>query len=87
LWPPRFPDLNHCDFYWCQKLKTVAYANNANDLEALKHNICAAVYNILQHELQGVSQNLFKEFRHVSQQRVDILFICMMLNTILITTI
>jgi hypothetical protein len=36
LWPPRSPDLNPCDFHLWGKLKTVAYGNNANDLEALK---------------------------------------------------
>jgi hypothetical protein len=36
LWPPRSPDLNPCDIYLWGKLKSVVYANNAHDLEALK---------------------------------------------------
>jgi hypothetical protein len=36
------------------------YASNPHELEALKHNILEAVYNIQQHELQQVSQNAFK---------------------------
>jgi hypothetical protein len=49
------------------------YVNNPHDLEALKQNIREAIHNIQQRELQHVSQNLLKEFRHVSQQRADIL--------------
>jgi hypothetical protein len=48
-------------------------ANNPQDLEALKDNICEAIYNIQQRELQQVSKICLKEFRHVSQQRADIL--------------
>jgi hypothetical protein len=41
-------------------------------MEALKHNIRDAIYNIQQCELQQVSEICLKEFRHVSQQRADI---------------
>jgi hypothetical protein len=60
LWLPRSPDLNHCDFYLWGKLKSVLYANNPHDLEALKQNIREAIYNIQQRELQQVSRKLFK---------------------------
>jgi hypothetical protein len=60
LWPPRSPDLNPCDFYLWRKLKSVVYANNPHDLEALKQNIREAIYNIQQRELQQVSRNPFK---------------------------
>jgi hypothetical protein len=73
LWPPRSPDLNPCNFYLQGKVKSVVYANNPHDLEALKQNIREAIYNIQQRELQQVSQICSKEFRHVSQQRADIL--------------
>jgi hypothetical protein len=36
LWPPRFSDLNLCDFYLWGQLKNVVYANNPHDLETLK---------------------------------------------------
>jgi hypothetical protein len=52
---------------------SVLYVNNPRDLEALKWNIREAVYNIQQREFQQVSQHLFKEFRHDSQQGADIL--------------
>jgi trehalose-6-phosphate synthase len=45
------------------KLKSVAYANNPHDLEALKENIREAIYNIQQRELQQVSRNLFKRIQ------------------------
>jgi hypothetical protein len=54
-------------------LKIVEYAKNPHDLEALKQKIREAIYNIQHRELQQVSRNLFKNFRHVSQQRADIL--------------
>jgi hypothetical protein len=53
------PDLNPRDFYLWGKLKSVVYANNSHDLEALKQNIHKAID--------------IKEFRHVSQQRTDML--------------
>jgi hypothetical protein len=52
------------------KLKSVVYANNPHDLEALKQNIREAIYNIQQRELLT---SFPKELRHVSQQRADIL--------------
>jgi hypothetical protein len=55
LWPHRSPDLNPCDFYLWGKLKSVVHANNPYDLEALKQNICEAIYNIQEHELQHAS--------------------------------
>jgi hypothetical protein len=58
--PPRSPDLNPSDFYSWGKLRSVVYAKNPHDLEALKRNIREAIYNIQQSELQQVSQNLFK---------------------------
>jgi hypothetical protein len=73
LWPPRSPDLNPCDFNLWGNLKSVVHANNSHDLEALKQNIREEIYNIQQREFQQVSRNLFKKFRHVWQQRVDIL--------------
>jgi hypothetical protein len=45
------------------KPKSVVYANNPHDLEALKQNIREAIYNIQQHELQQVSRNLFKRIQ------------------------
>jgi hypothetical protein len=45
------------------KLKSVVYANNPHDLEALKQNIREAIYNIQQRELQQVSRNLFKRIQ------------------------
>jgi hypothetical protein len=50
LWPP-----SSCDFYLWRKLENVVYTNNPHDLEALKHNIHEAVYNIQQCELQQIS--------------------------------
>jgi hypothetical protein len=44
--PPRSPDLNPCDFYLWGKLKSVVYAKNPHDLEALKQNLREAIYNI-----------------------------------------
>jgi hypothetical protein len=41
------------------KLKSIVYANNPHDLGALKQNICEALDNIQQCELQ-VSRNLYK---------------------------
>jgi hypothetical protein len=73
LWPPRSPNLNPCDFYLWGKLKSVVYANNPHDMTTQKQNIREAIYNIQQCELQQVSEICFKEFRHVSQQRADIL--------------
>jgi hypothetical protein len=58
----RSSDLNLCDFY-LGKLKSVVYDNNLNDLEALKQNILEPLYNIQQHELQQVSQNVFKSIQ------------------------
>jgi Leu/Phe-tRNA-protein transferase len=40
--------------------KSVVYANNLHDPEALKQNIREAIYNIQQCELQQVSKNLFE---------------------------
>jgi hypothetical protein len=48
LWPPGSPDLNPCDFYLGGKFKSVVYANNLHDLEALKQNIRESIYNIQQ---------------------------------------
>jgi hypothetical protein len=45
------------------KLKSVVYANNPNDLQALKQNIREAIYDIQQCELQHVSRNLFKRIQ------------------------
>jgi hypothetical protein len=45
--------------YWHNK--NVLYANNPHSLKALKQNICEAVYNIQQCELQQVPQNLFSK--------------------------
>jgi hypothetical protein len=74
LWPPRSPDLNPCQFHLLEKLKSVVYANNPHDLEALIQNIREAIYSIQQLALQRVSQNQFKHIQlHVSQQGVDIL--------------
>jgi hypothetical protein len=42
-------------------LKNVVYANNPH--EALKQNICDAIYNIQQCKLQQVSRNLFKSIQ------------------------
>jgi hypothetical protein len=42
------------------KLKSVVYANDPHDLEALKQNIREAIYNVQQRELQEVSRNLLK---------------------------
>jgi hypothetical protein len=42
------------------KTQNVVHTNNIYDLEALKQNIRETIYNIQQHELQQVSQNLFK---------------------------
>ena len=36
LWPARSPDLNPCDFYLCDTLKSKVYANNPHSLEELK---------------------------------------------------
>jgi hypothetical protein len=63
LWPHRSPDLNPCDFYLWAKLKSVVYANNPHDLEALNQNIREAIHNIQQCELQQVSRNLFKRIQ------------------------
>jgi hypothetical protein len=57
------------------KIKSVVYASNPHDLEALKQNIREAIYSIQQCELQQVSRNLFKiiqacltaESRHFEQ--------------------
>jgi hypothetical protein len=46
------------------------YANNPHDLEALKENIREAIYNIQQREFPKIC---LKEFRHVTQQRADIM--------------
>jgi hypothetical protein len=63
LWPHRSLDLNPCDFYLWEKLRSVVYANYPHDLEALKQNICEAIYNIQQRELQQVSRNLLKRIQ------------------------
>jgi hypothetical protein len=63
LWPPGSPDLNPCDFYLWGKLITVVYANNPHDLETLVQNICEAIYNIQQCELQQASRNLLKRIQ------------------------
>jgi hypothetical protein len=60
---PRSPDLNPRDFYLWGKLKSVLYANNPHELEALKQNIRKAVYNIQQRELQQVSRILFEKIQ------------------------
>jgi hypothetical protein len=39
------------------------YANNPHHLEALKQNICEAIYNIQQRKLQKVSRNLSKRIQ------------------------
>jgi hypothetical protein len=49
------------------------YANNPHDLEALKQNIREEIYNIQERDIQQHSEICSKEFRHVSQQRADIL--------------
>jgi hypothetical protein len=46
FYPRRSPDLDPSDFYLWGKLKSVVYANNPHDLEALKQNICETIYNI-----------------------------------------
>jgi hypothetical protein len=48
--PPRSPDLNPCAFYLWRKLKSVVYANNTRDLEALKQNNREAIHSIQQRE-------------------------------------
>jgi hypothetical protein len=63
LWPPRSQDLNPCDFYLWGKLRSVVYANNPHDLEALKQIIREEIYNIQQSELQQVSGNVFKRIQ------------------------
>jgi hypothetical protein len=63
LWSPRSSDLKSFDFYFWGKLKSVVYVNNPHDLEALKQNICEAIYNIQQRELQQISRNLFKRIQ------------------------
>jgi hypothetical protein len=59
LWPHRSPDLDLCDFYLWGKLKSVVYANNPLDLEALKQNIREAIY-----KLQQIQACLTAEGRH-----------------------
>jgi hypothetical protein len=72
---PRSPDLRACDCYLWGNPKTVMYANNSHDLEALKRNI------VIQFTTLGnVNSNKFpriclKKFTHVSQQKVHILVI------------
>jgi hypothetical protein len=63
LCPTISTDLNPCDFYLWGKLKSVMYANNPHDMEALKQNIREANYNIQKRELQQVSRNLFKRIQ------------------------
>jgi hypothetical protein len=46
LRPPRYPDIIPCDFFGGENSKSVVYANNPHDLEALKQNIHEAIYNI-----------------------------------------
>jgi hypothetical protein len=71
--PPGSPDLNPCDFYLRRKVNSVVYDNNSHDLEALKHNICGAIYSIqTTGNCNKFPEICLKEFRHVSQQRVDI---------------
>jgi hypothetical protein len=53
------------------KLKSVVYAKNPHDLEALKQNIREEIYNIQQRELQQVSQNLFKALRPPPQSNCN----------------
>jgi hypothetical protein len=67
LCSPGSPDLNPSDFYLWGKLKNVLYADSPHDLRALNQNIRESVSNIQQRELQEVSRNLFKEFRHGSK--------------------
>jgi hypothetical protein len=67
-WPPRSPDLNPCDFYLWGKLKSVVYANNPHDLEALKQFTTFSNMNC-----NKFPEICLKEFRHVSQQWIDIL--------------
>jgi hypothetical protein len=43
--------------------ESVLHANNPHDMETLKQNVCEAMYNIQQHELQQVSRNLFKRIQ------------------------
>jgi hypothetical protein len=50
LWPSTSPALNPCDFYLCENLESVVNANDPHDLEALKQNICEAIYKIHQRE-------------------------------------
>jgi hypothetical protein len=56
------PDLNPCDFYIWEKLKSVLHANSPHDLEALKQNIREATDSIKWCELQ-VSQNMLKRIQ------------------------
>jgi hypothetical protein len=35
LWPLTSSTLNSCDFYLCENLESVVYANNPHGLEAL----------------------------------------------------
>jgi hypothetical protein len=63
LWLLKSQDLSPCEFYLWGKLKSVVYANNPHNLDALKQNIREAIYNIQQRELQQVSRNLFKRIQ------------------------
>jgi hypothetical protein len=55
------------------KLKSALYANTPHNLEALKQNIREAIYTTFSNVYCNKSPEIcLKEFRHVSQQRVDI---------------
>jgi hypothetical protein len=67
LRPPRSPNLNPCGF---QLLKSVVHANNPHDLEAIKQNICEAIYTSGSMKCNKFPEICLKEFRHVSQQNI-----------------
>jgi hypothetical protein len=67
---PPTPDLNPCDFYLWGKRKSVVYANNPHDLEALNRIFIITFSNINCNRFPKICLN---EFRHVSQQKADIL--------------
>jgi hypothetical protein len=83
-WPPRSAYLNPYGCYLWGNLKSVIYAKNPHDLEALKQNIREAIYNIQKSELNKFSEICLKESRHFSQQKTDILNIFWILIIILI---
>jgi hypothetical protein len=74
LWSHRSPYLNPCDLSLWGKLKSVVFANNPHDLDALKQNIGETIYNVQQCELLQVSRNLFKRIQTcLTAQRTDTL--------------